>query len=207
MGGSRLKKTVFDLESGETGDIYKLLSGIVVPRPIGWIGTRRDNGTYNLAPFSFFNVVSISPPTVLFSGGRHPDRPKDSVTFAENTGEFTVNIVSEAVAQAMNVTSGSFSADDDEFAIAGLTAALGVKVSAPLVAESPANLECKVVDILNVGTQGQSRVVIGEVLAIHIREDVLDGSRVNNDILQAIGRMAGDTYINTRDRFQLQRPD
>jgi len=202
-----LKKTTFDLESGETRDTYKLLSGLVVPRPIGWIGTRRDNGTFNLAPFSFFNVVSASPPTVLFSGGRHPDRPKDSVTLAEKTGEFTVNIVSETVAAAMNVTSGSFTADDDEFAIAGLTAAVGTKVGAPLVAESPANLECKVVDILNLGTEGRSRVVIGEVLAIHVREDVLDGSRIDNDVLQAIGRMAGDTYINTRDRFELERPD
>jgi flavin reductase (DIM6/NTAB) family NADH-FMN oxidoreductase RutF len=202
-----LKKATFDLESGETRDTYKLLSGLVVPRPIGWIGTRRDNGTFNLAPFSFFNVVSVSPPTVLFSGGRHPDRPKDSVTFAEKTGEFTVNIVSETVAAAMNVTSGSFTADDDEFAIAGLTAAVGAKVRAPLVAESPANLECKVVDILNLGAEGRTRVVIGEVLAIHVREDVLDGSRIDNDVLQAIGRMAGDTYINTRDRFDLERPE
>lgn len=202
-----MKKTTFDLESGDTQNTYKLLSGIVVPRPIGWIGTRRDNGTYNLAPFSFFNVVSVSPPTVLFSGGRHPDRPKDSVAFAEKTGEFTVNIVSESVADAMNITSGSFTADDDEFAIAGLTAALGTKVSAPLVAESPANLECKVVEILSLGTEGQTRVVIGEVLAIHVRDDVLDGTRIDNDTLQAVGRMAGDTYINTRDRFELDRPD
>jgi flavin reductase (DIM6/NTAB) family NADH-FMN oxidoreductase RutF len=202
-----LKKTIFDLEAVETQDTYKLLSGIVVPRPIGWIGTRRDNGTYNLAPFSFFNVVAVSPPTVLFSGGRHPDRPKDSVTFAEKTGEFTVNIVSESVAAAMNVTAGTFTADDDEFAIAGLTAAVGRKVNAPLVAESPANLECKVVDILNLGSEGQTRVVIGEVLAIHISEDVLDGTRVDNDALQAVGRMAANTYINTRDRFELERPE
>ena len=201
-----MSKTTFDHEAGETKDAYKLLSGLVVPRPIGWIGTQRDNGTYNLAPFSFFNVVSASPPTVLFSGGRHPDRPKDSVTFAEKTGEFTVNIVSEAVAEAMNVTSGTFTAEDDEFAIAGLTAATGSKVSAPLVAESPANLECKVVEILNLGTEGRTRVVIGEVLAIHIREDVLDGTRVDNDALQAIGRMAGNSYINTRARFDLERP-
>ena len=198
---------MFDLEAVGTTDTYKLLSGIVVPRPIGWIGTRRENGTHNLAPFSFFNVVAVSPPTVLFSGGRHPDRPKDSVTFAEETGEFTVNIVSESVAAAMNVTSGTFTAEDDEFAVAGLTAAAGTKVNAPLVAESPANLECKVVDILSLGSEGKTRVVIGEVLAIHISEDVLDGTRIDNDALQAIGRMAGNSYINTRDRFELERPE
>ena len=190
----------------ELRDTYKLLSGVVVPRPIGWIGTRRDDDSFNLAPFSFFNVVSVNPPTVLFSGGRHPDRPKDSVAFSEKTGEFTVNIVSEDVADAMNVTSGSFTSDDDEFAIAGLTAVVGTKVNAPMVAESPANLECRVVDILDLGTEGGSRIVIGQVVAMHIREDALDGTRVDNDVLAAIGRMAGNTYINTRDRFELVRP-
>ena len=201
-----MSKRIFDLDSTEVRDSYKLLSGLVVPRPIGWIGTRRDDGNFNLAPFSFFNVVSANPPTVLFSGGRHPDRPKDSVAFAESTGEFTVNIVSEDVAEAMNVTSGSFTADDDEFGIAGLTAIPGTKVAAPMVAESPANLECRVIQILNLGPEATSRVVVGEVVAIHVREDILDGTRVNNDALRAIGRMAGNSYINTRDRFDLTCP-
>lgn len=179
---------------------------MVVPRPIGWIGTRRENGTFNLAPFSFFNVVSTNPPTVLFSGGRHSDRPKDSVTLAEIAGEFTVNIVSESVAEAMNVTAGSYSADDDEFAIAGLTPMPGEVVRAPMVEESPANFECRVVDILDLGSGPSTRVVVGEVLVIHVREGVLDGTRVDNDALGAIGRMAGNTYIRTRDRFDLQRP-
>ena len=84
-------KKVIRLEETASRDAYKLLSGLVVPRPIGWIGTRRQTGSFNLAPFSFFNVVSTNPPTVLFSGGRHSDRPKDSVTLAEIAGEFTVN--------------------------------------------------------------------------------------------------------------------
>lgn len=202
-----MSKRTFDLENGDGQDNYKLLSGVVVPRPIGWIGTRREDGSFNLAPFSFFNVVSTRPPTVVFSAGRHADRPKDSVTFAERTGEFTVNIVSEEVAEAMNVTSGSFTSVDDEFAIAGLTPFVGAKVNAPMVAESPANLECRVVEILDIGQGGSTRMVIGEVLALHIREDALDGTRVDNDVLAAIGRMAGNTYINTRDRFELNRPD
>ncbi len=193
---------------GETGsrDAYKLLSGLVVPRPIGWIGTRRANGTFNLAPFSFFNVVSTNPPTVIFSGGRHSDRPKDSVTLAEMAGEFTVNIVSEEVAEAMNITAGSFSAEDDEFEIAGLTPVLGSVVNAPMVEESPANLECRVVEIMDLGSLPTSRVVVGEVQVIHVRDDVLDGSRIDSDALAAIGRMAGNTYIHTRDRFELERP-
>ncbi|MGB7859602.1 MAG: flavin reductase family protein, partial [Acidimicrobiia bacterium] len=196
----------FDLTGDAATDAYKLLSGLVVPRPIGWIGTRRDDGSFNLAPFSFFNVVSSDPPTVLFSAGRHPDRPKDSVTFAEKSREFTVNIVSESVAAAMSVTSGKFTAEDDEFAIAGLTAEVGTQVDAPLVVESPANLECRVVDIIDLGAKKSTRLVIGEVVAIHVIEEALDGTRVDNDVLQAIGRMAGNTYIHTRDRFEMTRP-
>lgn len=190
---------------GETGswDAYKLLSGLVVPRPIGWIGTSREDGTHNLAPFSFFNVVSSSPPTVLFSGGRHSDRPKDSVAFAERAGVFTVNIVSEEVAEAMSITAGSFTAEDDEFAIAGVTPVKGTKVDAPLVQESPANLECQLVEVLDVGSEGKTSLVIGRVVAIHVRDDVLNGTRIDNDALQAVGRMAGNTYIHTRDRFEL----
>ena len=177
-----------------------------MPRPIGWIGTRRDNGTFNLAPFSFFNVVSTSPPTVLFSAGRHPDRPKDSAEFAERTGVFTVNIVSAGLAEAMSISSGSFGPDDDEFAIAGLTPIQGVHVDAPMVAEAPANLECKVVEILNIGSEGRSRLVMGEVLAVHVREDALDGTRIKSEVIDAVGRMAGNGYVTSRDRFEIVRP-
>lgn len=193
------------MESAEARDRYKLLSGLVVPRPIGWIGTRREDGTYNLAPFSFFNVVSSNPPTVLFSGGSHADRPKDSVSLAEQAGEFTVNIVSEDVAPAMAVTSGSYTAQDDEFAIAGVTAVPGTTVGAPMVDESPANLECRVVQVIDLGKEGRTRLVIGEVVAVHVEEEVLDGTRIDNDVLRAVGRMAGNTYIHTRDRFELIR--
>lgn len=200
-----MSKIVFDLADTESRDRYKLLSGLVVPRPIGWIGTRRPDGSNNLAPFSFFNVVSTNPPIVLFSAGSHSDRPKDSSTFAEISGEFTVNIVSEDVVEAMAVTSGSFGADDDEFAIAGLTPSQGSKVNAPLVAESPANLECRVDQIIELGGMGRTRLVVGDVLVIHVEESVLDGTRVDNDALRAVGRMAGSSYISTRDRFEVGR--
>lgn len=196
-----MTKVVFDVTEAESIDRYKLISGLVVPRPIGWIGTRRDNGTNNLAPFSFFNVVSTNPPVVLFSGGRHADRPKDSVALAEATGEFTVNIVSEEVAEAMAVTAGTFGAEDDEFAIARLTADPATQIDAPLVAEAPANLECRVRQIVDLGER--SRVVFGDVVAIHVEERVLDGTRIDHDALKAVGRMAGSSYVNTRARFEL----
>jgi flavin reductase (DIM6/NTAB) family NADH-FMN oxidoreductase RutF len=200
-----LPKSYFDVDDLESRDRYKLLTGLVVPRPIGWIGTKRANGTFNLAPFSFFNVVAATPATVIFSGGQHADRPKDSVTLAEESGEFTVNIVSEDVAVAMSMTAGSFGPDDDEFAIAGLTPAVGRVVSAPMVAESPANLECIVHRVVDIG-EGLSRMVVGRVVAIHVSEEALDGTRIISDQLRAIGRMAGISYVTTAGVFEIERP-
>jgi flavin reductase (DIM6/NTAB) family NADH-FMN oxidoreductase RutF len=200
-----LSKQYFDFEDTASRDRYKLLSGLIVPRPIGWIGTRRANGTFNLAPFSFFNVVSTAPPTVLFSGSSHSDRPKDSITLAEESGEFTVNIVSEEVAQAMSVTAGTFGPDDDEFAIAGLTAVAGKVVAAPMVAESPANLECRVSTVVDVG-EGLTRIVVGRVVALHVDDSVLDDTRIDATSLRAVGRMSGNTYITTDHLFELPRP-
>lgn len=201
-----MTKVFFDLSETESRDRYKLLSGLVVPRPIGWIGTRRPDGTNNLAPFSFFNVVSSNPPVVLFSAGSHRDRPKDSATLAEESGGFTVNIVSEDVVEAMSVTAGSYSAEDDEFAIAGLTSIDGTVVDAPLVGESPANLECRVSQVIDLDDSGGIRLVVGDVMVIHVDESVLDGTRIDSDALKAVGRMAGNSYIHTRDRFEVSRP-
>lgn len=193
------------MATSDTTDAYKLLTGLVVPRPIGWIGTRRHNGSFNLAPFSFFNVVSSNPPTVLFSGGRHPDRPKDSVVLAAESGEFTVNIVSEEVAPAMNETSGTFPPEVDEFEVAKLTAVQGRHVSAPMVAEAPANLECRVGQVIDLGPEGNTMLVIGDVLALHVEERVLDGTRILSHELKAVGRMAGNTYVSTDSVFDLTR--
>jgi flavin reductase (DIM6/NTAB) family NADH-FMN oxidoreductase RutF len=200
-----LAKTYFEVADLDTRDRYKLLTGLVVPRPIGWIGTKRANGTFNLAPFSFFNVVAATPPTVIFSGGQHADRPKDSVALAEESGEFTVNIVSEAVAAAMSLTAGTYGPDDDEFEIAGLTPAVGRVIGAPLVAESPANLECLVHRIVDIG-EGLSRMVVGRVVAIHVNEAVLDGTRILSHELRAVGRMAGVSYVTTEAVFDIERP-
>lgn len=199
-----MNKRSFDLTTSEPNDHYKLLTGLVIPRPIGWIGTKAGDGKLNLAPFSFFNAVSSEPPIVLFSAGRHRDRPKDSVAFAEESGVFTVNIVSEELASAMNQSSGTFTPDEDEFVIAGLTPVMGSLVDAPMVGESPANLECRVLTVIDIGIE--TRMVVGEVVMIHVREDALDGTRVDSEVIQAIGRLSGSSYTTTRDRFELRRP-
>ncbi|GAB4396913.1 MAG: flavin reductase family protein [Anaerolineales bacterium] len=189
---------------------YKLLTGAVVPRPIGWISTVDADGNANLAPFSFFNVVCANPPTVLFSTmrrGAYAGR-KDTLNNARATGEFVVNIVSGALVEAMNFSSADVPPDVDEFTLAGVSKAASVRVVPPRVAESPIHFECKVLHIYDVSdAPGGGSVVIGEVLHLHVDESVLLGAdKIDPDALQAVGRMAGNEYTRTRERFTLARP-
>jgi flavin reductase (DIM6/NTAB) family NADH-FMN oxidoreductase RutF len=202
-----MAKTTFDTATLDGADRYKLLIGLVVPRPIGWVGTLGSDGTRNLAPFSFFNVVSGTPPTVLFSPGRRHGSPKDSLHNALETGEFTINLVDENLAEAMNVTSGEYGPDVDEFELAGLEAAPGDIVAAPLVAASPANFECLVTQSVEVGDPPSNTVVFGVIARVHVRTDLLDGTRVDPIGLAAVGRMAGSGYTRTVDGyFEMERP-
>ena len=123
--------------------VYKLLIGCVVPRPIAWVSTVSADGVHNLAPFSFFMGVCNEPPTIAFSSSRREGNKKDTVTNAEHTGDFVVNVVDDPLAEHMNLTSGEYPPEVDEFAVTGLTAAPGVKVRAPRLAEAPISLECR----------------------------------------------------------------
>jgi len=180
--------------------------GLVVPRPIGWVGTVDAGGRNNLAPFSFFNAVASSPPVVIFAPGM-ASRIKDTLVNVRETGEFTLNVVTEEVAEAMNITAGDHPAEVDEFELAGLTPVIGDAVAAPMVAEAKANMECIVTDIVEVGGQPPaSSVVFGEVLRIHVEEALVDGSRIDFEALRAVGRLAGGGYSRTRDLFWMDRP-
>ena len=189
---------------------YKLLIGSIVPRPIGWISSRDPEGRLNLAPFSFFNAVCGNPPHVLFSPMiRSTDQQaKDTLSNVRATGEFVVNIVTEDLAEAMNVTSTELPADVDEFSVANLFSAPSVVVQAPRVALSPIHFECKVAHIIDIGDQpGSGSVVIGRVVHIHIDESVLlDGDKIDLDKLKPIGRLAGSAYCRVTDIFQMERP-
>jgi len=201
-------KTVFDPAALDPPDRYKLLSGLIVPRPIAWVGTVDAAGRRNLAPFSFFNMVAGTPPTVIFSPGVRDGVEKDTLANVRATGEFTVNIVTEKTAQAMNLTSGSYPPDVDEFELVGLTALRGEVVAAPVVTESKANLECRVVRIVDLANPPANAVVFGDVVRIHVAGEVLDGTRVVPGRLRAVGRMAGSGYTRTVDGlFEMQRPD
>jgi flavin reductase (DIM6/NTAB) family NADH-FMN oxidoreductase RutF len=190
--------------------IYKILIGSVVPRPIGWISTVDEAGRYNLAPFSFFNVVCGNPPTVLFCPMiRTLDaRPKDTLNNVRATGEFVVNIVTESLARAMNASSVEAPPNVDEFAFAGLTPVPSMTVRPPRVAESPIHFECQVHQIVEIGTQpGSGSVVIGQVIHLHVDECVLIGEdKINLAELKPIARLAGISYCRVTDLFEMERP-
>jgi flavin reductase (DIM6/NTAB) family NADH-FMN oxidoreductase RutF len=197
----------FSTEDLSPTDCYKLLTGLVVPRPIGWIGTVDAEGRSNLAPYSFFQAVAGAPPTVLFSAGTHSDRIKDSAANARDTGEFTCSIVGYDLTGAMNRTAATLPAGESEFAAAGLTPASSEVVAAPRVAEARASFECRVVHIVELGEQPAiNTVVFGEVACFHVDDEVLDGTRIRHEVLDAVGRMTGEEYVTTRDRFELTRP-
>lgn len=199
---------LFDLTTLKDENAYKLLVSTVVPRPIAWVTTQDLDGTVNAAPFSFFNAVSGKPPVVAIGiGGRAPGDVKDTGGNIRRTGQFVVNLVSNALAEQMNITAIDFGKDVNELQQAGLTTAPSKHVAPPRIAESPVALECERLVIVEVGVD--RAVVLGTVKAIHIKDEfVLDADRcyVDTPNLDLIGRMhGGGWYARTTDRFDLPR--
>jgi flavin reductase (DIM6/NTAB) family NADH-FMN oxidoreductase RutF len=191
-------------------EVYQLLIGSVVPRPIAWISSVAPDGTYNLAPFSYFMGITHDPPTFAISCNwrRTTDSPKDTLANIEAAREFVINIVDEQIAPKMNLTSGEYPADVDEFAVAGLTPAMGEAVNVPRVAEAPISIECKLEQIVYVGREGaQSGLVIGQGVIWHVRDDLITPKGgIDVGKLQAVGRLSGNFYTTTRDLFEMERP-
>ena len=183
-----------------------ILTGVIVPRPIAFVSTMSPDGEVNLAPYSFFNAVSYS--NVVFSSSRHVgNKSKDTLRNIEETGEFVVNIVVDSIAEAMNATAAEYPEGEDEFGIAGLSHAPSQIVKPPRVAESPVNIECKLDQIVQIGSGAHEHgLVIGTILLMHVRDDVIDGHRIDQAKLMATGRMAGNMYCRTNDRFEMVRP-
>lgn len=187
--------------------IYKILTGCIVPRPIGWISTVSKSGVFNAAPFSFFNGLSHIPPLVCFSVSVHYNengRQKDTLTNVIDTNEFVFNLVDENLAIAQDICSEPYPAEIDEFEKANLTAVPGKIVKAPRIVESPVNFECTVVSVQPL-PESVYTLVIGQVVYMHLREDILqpDG-RIDLGRLAAVGRMTGDSYSRTREVFTLE---
>jgi len=194
--------------------VYKIMTGIIVPRPIALVSTVDRSGVANLAPFSFFCGVGSAPPTLLFCPalrtveGSDPARRKDTLSNVEETGEFVVNVVSDAIAQAANATAAEVPPEVDEFALSGLTPAPSLVVRPPRVAESPAQMECKLMQVIYTSHKpGGGVIVLGEIVRFHVRANLVVDFRVDPGGLDAVGRMGGNTWVRTRERVELIRPE
>jgi flavin reductase (DIM6/NTAB) family NADH-FMN oxidoreductase RutF len=187
-------------------DAYRLLISAVVPRPIGWASTLGADGSLNIAPFSFFNAVSNMPLTVMISVGQRRGQPKDTLRNAQETGEFVINIVDEDLAAAMNVTSGEWAYDVNEFDRAGLTTAPSIDVKPPRVAAAPIALECKVTQIIPVQDTTYT-LILGRVLRFHIRSGLLrPNGQIDAALLKPVARLSGDEYATLGRVFEMKRP-
>lgn len=183
---------------------YKLLIGTVVPRPIALVTTVDLGGVANAAPFSFFNCLSADPALVALGVEFRADgRNKDTGRNVRDTKCFTVNIVSDAILEGMNVTAVPFDASVDEIAEAGWTARPGTAVACPWIEQAPASLECRLHSILEIGTSRE--IILGEVVHAHYRPGVVDPKTLYVDpvALDAVGRMGGHGYASTHDYFDL----
>jgi flavin reductase (DIM6/NTAB) family NADH-FMN oxidoreductase RutF len=190
---------------------YAWQAATILPRPIAWVSTLNEDGSANLAPFSFFTGVSSDPPTCLICVSRRrrqPDGtrpPKDTWRNIERAGEYVIHVVDDALGPQMNATSHEFPYGTDEIAEVGLTKAASDRVAPPRIVEAPVAMECRLERIVEVGRSGTA-VIIGEILLWHVRDELVVGGRLDLGRLDAIGRMGGPTYTRTRDRFDLVRP-
>jgi flavin reductase (DIM6/NTAB) family NADH-FMN oxidoreductase RutF len=192
-------------------DLYHRLVEIVIPRPIALVSTVDEEGRDNLAPFSFFTVVSSNPPCLAFAPQRsgRTGELKDTLLNVRVTGEFVVAAVTEELATRVNAAAARLPRGASEFVHAGLTPATASKVKARLVAESPVNIECRLVEVRTYGTgPGAGSLVVGAIEVVHLRPDLLDErGHVAPDRLRAVGRMGGELWVRTRETFALPRPD
>jgi flavin reductase (DIM6/NTAB) family NADH-FMN oxidoreductase RutF len=183
-------------------------NAIVTPRPIGWISTRGTDGSENLAPYSFFNAVAYVPPQVMFaSTSTKPDRDgtKDSVSNIRETGVFCVNIVEYAMRDAMNVTSGPWPREVDEFAKAGIERSACRTIACSRVTGAPASLECRVTQIVTL--EGEANfAVFGEVVGVHLRDDCLKDGAFDVLSYQPLTRLGYRDYSRITEVFSLKRP-
>lgn len=193
---------------------YQLLTSLVVPRPIGWLGTFAADGAPNLAPFSYFAALSASPMQVGVSIGHRrrvpggPRVPKDTLANVRDRGAFCVNVVSEAFLEAMNATSAEVEPGVDEFALAGLEMASSPAVDAPFVADCPAVLECRVVKEVELG-EAPNTLVIGEVVGVRLAEGlalVPETWAVDPEALRPVGRLWGASYAIPGEVRVIPRP-
>jgi flavin reductase (DIM6/NTAB) family NADH-FMN oxidoreductase RutF len=179
---------------------YFLLTSVVVPRPIAWVSTLDPDGKRNLAPYSYFNACSASPPIVHFTS----TTSRDSIANVRETGEFVINIVSEDLAQAMRVSSAALHSGEDEFEVAGLETVSSRTVSPPRVAGAKVALECRLRQLLEMG---EGTMAFGDVLHVHVERSVWRDGRVDPTLLRPVGRLSAPHYSTVTDVYSLDLPE
>lgn len=182
-----------DSSSLDTVQAYKLLSGIVVPRPIAWITSRSSETLINLAPFSCFTFVSSNPPMVGFNVGVRLSGAKDTPTNIKRTGEYVVNIADHTMIADVHRSSGDFPAHDSEVDLLGLKTAPSEAVDCPRLSDVPVSMECRYVSSTSFG-RGNTQFIVGEVVVFHIRDDLYDNGKIHTEKLQPVCRIAGPNY-------------
>lgn len=197
-----------DFDRLPPSDRYKVLASLITPRPVAWVSTVDRTGRVNAAPFSFFNCFGSNPPIVAFApGNKEAGVPKDTARNIRETREFVVNLVDEAVGEAMVATAATLPHGESELEAAGLTAAASTVVTPPRIAEAPVALECREWATLEIGS---NRLVIGVVHHATVRDGLLDPEtlRLDHAAFAPVGRMAApDWYCRTSDQFEMPRPD
>ncbi|TDR25683.1 flavin reductase family protein [Flavobacterium cheniae] len=198
----------FDITNTESSALYKLLTGTVIPRPIGWISTIDANGINNLAPFSFFNVVSEDPPHVMFSTVRTGNKNKDTLNNILDNKQFVVNLVTEDIVEQMNTTSQSVASDIDEFELANVTPMNSVYIQPKRVKESLVHFECEMVHhyFIEKHQNGGACIIIGKIITMHIDDSILmENHRINLDKYKPVARLAGSNYSKLGEIFSIKR--
>jgi len=189
-------------------DTHDLLMGCIAPRPIAFVSTVGKDGVFNVAPFSLFTPIFNQPTLVGLGIGTYRDgRKKDTLLNIQSSKEFVINIVSESLAEAMNKAATDWPIEVDEFKEAGLTPVRADIVKAPLLGESAINMECRLKQIIDVGDETRSSsFVIGQVLRVHVKDELYVNDEIQISKLKVIGRLGAELYCRTSDIFEMKRP-
>lgn len=192
----------------DTGTVYRLLVNSIVPRPIAWISTVSTDGVANLAPYSFFTVASCNPPVLSVTQVNPRDRlSKDTLANLKATGGCVVHIVSAALADAMNATCADYPPGVSEFTAAGIARVPGTTVAVDGVAQAPVRFECRLRQVIEISAEPSGgTMMLLDVVHIHVADNVLANGVIDPQLLDAVGKMGGNGYAWTRERFDLARP-
>lgn len=201
------------IELASTGqswrDIYRLCLSFINPRPIALVSSRAADGSLNLAPYSFYNMVCANPPVVMVSTGLHRDRrPKDTYSNIMATREFVVATVVPTIARPMVACAAELPSGASEFEFSGLTPRPAARVGAMCVAESPVNMECTLRDVISIGEgPGSARMILGNIVAIHVADELIGADGACDPLrLRTVGRLGGKWYADAAEPYELEIP-